>query len=248
MVRLIKKEFHEVTVEYGLDLNDALLRQIYPDLDVEEASELPALVMGGYIPIEEMLAEADRRGVEIEWSRDYDDWVTDRKGGYEVSYDIDTDDGESGDDEHVASKLTGKAKAVLKKLKTASKTITPQQQKEMNRFRSEIEECVARHASFNATHAAIAWHLEMALETASCWSPLEREGVRLSFVPDQYIDRNTIITCCLLNYRNIAEIPYRLEHIDLYKELWRKLKHYWCAKEAYELIPDFYKEYLKDVE
>ena len=35
-----------------------------------------------------IMQDAADNNVDIEWDRDYDDWWTDRKGGYEVTYEV----------------------------------------------------------------------------------------------------------------------------------------------------------------
>jgi hypothetical protein len=38
--------------------------------------------------IDQVIEDALDNGIDIEWEPEYDDWVTDRKGGYEITYDI----------------------------------------------------------------------------------------------------------------------------------------------------------------
>jgi hypothetical protein len=92
MVTLVKHEWHQVDSQFAIDLDETLLAEIYPDLDEDELSSKMAQIEAGEIDIEDLVNDAMDNDVELEWDRTYDDWWTERKGGFEVTYEL-------GDDE-----------------------------------------------------------------------------------------------------------------------------------------------------
>lgn len=94
MVTLVKHEWHQVDSQFALELDEALLAEIYPDLDEDEIDELLVQIETGYKDIEELINDAMDNDVDLEWDRQYDDWWTERKGGFEVTYEIGDSDGE----------------------------------------------------------------------------------------------------------------------------------------------------------
>ena len=88
MVTLVKHEWHQVDSQFEIELDEALLSEIYPDLDEDEISEKLAQIESGDISVEEIVEEASDNNVDLEWDRTYDDWWTERKGGYEVTYEL----------------------------------------------------------------------------------------------------------------------------------------------------------------
>jgi len=92
MVTLVKHEWHQVDAQFALELDESLLSEIYPDLDEEEIAEMLRQIADGEIDVETVCADARDNDVDIEWDRQYDDWWTDRKGGYEVTYELGDDD------------------------------------------------------------------------------------------------------------------------------------------------------------
>ena len=45
-------------------------------------------IEAGEVSVEDIVNEAWENDVEIEWERQYDDWWTDRKGGYDITYEL----------------------------------------------------------------------------------------------------------------------------------------------------------------
>ena len=89
MVSVVKSEWHQVEKRYGIEIDASLLSEIYPELDEDEIEAKLAALESGEEDVEEVLNEAWNNDVDIEW--DYlneDDWWTDRKGGYEVTYKV----------------------------------------------------------------------------------------------------------------------------------------------------------------
>ena len=85
MTKVIKHEWHTVDSQYSFDLTIEKLQEIYPDKSDEELNELLSDIM---FNIDQVIEDALDNGIDIEWEPEYDDWVTDRKGGYEITYDI----------------------------------------------------------------------------------------------------------------------------------------------------------------
>jgi hypothetical protein len=89
MVTVVKSEWHQVEKRYGIEIDANMLTEIYPELDEDEIEAKLAQLESGEEDIEEVINEAWNNDVDIEW--DYlneDDWWTDRKGGYEVTYKV----------------------------------------------------------------------------------------------------------------------------------------------------------------
>jgi len=88
MVTIVKHEWHQHDRQYAIEIDEALLGEIYPDLDEDEIKQKLADLEAGEIDYEEVLDDANENDVEIEWEFQYDDCWTDRKGGYEVTYEL----------------------------------------------------------------------------------------------------------------------------------------------------------------
>jgi len=88
MVTLVKHEWHQVDSQFEIELDESLLSEIYPDLDEDEITEKLAQIESGEVSVEEIVEAAYDNNVDLEWDRTYDDWWTDRKGGYEVTYEL----------------------------------------------------------------------------------------------------------------------------------------------------------------
>ena len=88
MVTVVKHEWHQHDRQYAIEIDEALLSEIYPDLDEDEIKQKLAGIESGDIDYEEVLDDANENDVDIEWEFQYDDCWTDRKGGYEVTYEL----------------------------------------------------------------------------------------------------------------------------------------------------------------
>ena len=91
MVTIVKHEWHQVDSQFAFELDEDTLAQIYPDLDDVEIAEKMRQIEEGDISVDEIIEDAYDEGVDIEWDRQYDDWWTDRKGGYDVDYEIESE-------------------------------------------------------------------------------------------------------------------------------------------------------------
>ena len=86
-MQIVKSEWHQVEKRYGLEINEAILSEIYPDYEEAEITQLLADLESGVEDFEEVINDAWNNDVELEWDwLNDDDWWTDRKGGYEVTY------------------------------------------------------------------------------------------------------------------------------------------------------------------
>jgi hypothetical protein len=88
MVTLVKHEWHQVDSQFALELDEDLLSEIYPDMDENEIADLMRQIEEGEVSVDEVVEAAYDQGVDLEWDRQYDDWWTDRKGGYDITYEL----------------------------------------------------------------------------------------------------------------------------------------------------------------
>jgi len=91
MVTIVKHEWHSHDRQYAIELDQQLLSEIYPDMDEDEIDELLQQIENGERDFEEVLDDAHDNDVEIEWEFQYDDCFSDRKGGYEITYELGDD-------------------------------------------------------------------------------------------------------------------------------------------------------------
>lgn len=92
MVTIVKHEWHQHDRQYAIELDETLLSEIYPDLDEDEIAQKLSDIESGEVDYEEVLNDANDNDVEIEWDFQYDDCWTDRKGGYDVTYELGDED------------------------------------------------------------------------------------------------------------------------------------------------------------
>lgn len=87
MVAIVKSEWHQVEKRYGINIDKDDVSEVYPDATEEEIDDKYNALVSGELTADEFLADADEVGVEFDWDwLDEDDWWTDRKGGYDVTY------------------------------------------------------------------------------------------------------------------------------------------------------------------
>jgi hypothetical protein len=86
MVTIVKHEWHSHDRQYAIELDEALLSEIYPDLDDEDIGLLMKQLENQEADIDQILEDAYENDVDIEWDFQYDDCWTDRKGGYDITY------------------------------------------------------------------------------------------------------------------------------------------------------------------
>ena len=89
MVTVVKSEWHQVEKRYGIEIDADTLSEIYPDLDEDEIQAKLNGLESGDEDIDEVINDAWENDVDLDW--DYlndDDWWTDRKGGYDITYSV----------------------------------------------------------------------------------------------------------------------------------------------------------------
>jgi hypothetical protein len=92
MVTLVKHEWHQHDRQYAIEIDESILAEIYPDLDEDEISQKLQELADGEIDVEDIVNDAYENDVDLDWDFQYDDCWTDRKGGYEVTYELGDDD------------------------------------------------------------------------------------------------------------------------------------------------------------
>ena len=92
MVTVVKHEWHKVDSQFELEFDAELLSEIYPDLSEEEIDKLLTDLENGEADIDDIVTDAMDNNVDLEWDRTYDDWWTERKGGFDVTYEVGDND------------------------------------------------------------------------------------------------------------------------------------------------------------
>lgn len=89
MVQVVKSEWHSVEKRYGIHIDECILNDIYNDATVEEIEQKLVDLESGELSIDELINDAWENNVDLDWEYlDEDDWWTDRKGGYDVTYEV----------------------------------------------------------------------------------------------------------------------------------------------------------------
>ena len=88
MVTIVKHEWHQHDRQYAIEIDEALLSEIYPDKEEDEIKVILDGIADGTYDYEDVLNDANDNDVDIEWEFQYDDCWTDRKGGYDVTYEL----------------------------------------------------------------------------------------------------------------------------------------------------------------
>ena len=90
MVSIVKSEWHQVEKRYGIEIDRDVFGEIYSDIEDEAEIDLMYLQFeSGELSVDEVIEKAWEEGVDLDWDwLDEDDWWTDRKGGYEVTYEV----------------------------------------------------------------------------------------------------------------------------------------------------------------
>jgi len=88
MVTIVKHEWHQHDRQYAIEIDEALLSEIYPDKEEDEIKVILDGIADGTYDYEDVINDAYENDVEIDWEFQYDDCWTDRKGGYDVTYEL----------------------------------------------------------------------------------------------------------------------------------------------------------------
>ena len=88
-MRIIKSEWHQVEKRYAIDIDENIINEIYEDATVEEIEEIVRQLKEGELDVFTVIEDASSNDVDFDWDwLDEDDWWTDRKGGYDVTYEF----------------------------------------------------------------------------------------------------------------------------------------------------------------
>ena len=88
MVTIVKHEWHQHDRQYAIEIDEELLGEIYPDKEEDEIKVILDGIADGTYDYEDVINDAYENDVEIDWEFQYDDCWTDRKGGYDVTYEL----------------------------------------------------------------------------------------------------------------------------------------------------------------
>jgi len=88
MATIVKSEWHQVEKRYNMEITVDDVMAVY-DLEEDEAQEIYDQIVAGEYDIEQFMDDARENDIwfDFDWM-DEDDWWTDRKGGYEVTYEV----------------------------------------------------------------------------------------------------------------------------------------------------------------
>jgi predicted Zn-ribbon and HTH transcriptional regulator len=88
MAVIIKSEWHSVEKRYSLEITVDDVMAVY-DVDEGEAQEIYNQIVSGDLDIDQFIEDAQSNDIwfDFDWL-DEDDWWTDRKGGYDVTYEV----------------------------------------------------------------------------------------------------------------------------------------------------------------
>lgn len=90
MARIIRSEWHQLERRYSVEVDRRLLKQVYPMYNESQIDEMYVSIMAGNTDVKEIMDDAE--GLDIVWAHDSDDIWTDRKGGYDTTYELSVKD------------------------------------------------------------------------------------------------------------------------------------------------------------
>jgi len=88
MVQVVKSEWHQVEKRYVIELDEQLLQELFPDKEEDEIQVILQNLENGTQDIDDVLNEADENMYDLPWEYVDEDWWTERKGGYDITYAI----------------------------------------------------------------------------------------------------------------------------------------------------------------
>jgi hypothetical protein len=75
-----------------MEVSEDTVREIYPDMDDEEIATLMEEITSGDYDFQQLIEDSNDAKVYLDWDwMDEDDWWTDRKGGYDVTFALNAD-------------------------------------------------------------------------------------------------------------------------------------------------------------
>jgi hypothetical protein len=90
MAKIIRSEWHQLERRYSVEVNRRLLKQVYPEYNESQILKLYDSIMSGNTDIKEVMTDAE--GLDIVWDHECDDLWTDRKGGYDITFQLSVED------------------------------------------------------------------------------------------------------------------------------------------------------------
>ncbi len=92
-MRVIMSEWHQVERRLAIDISIDDVNEVYPDMTIEEVEQRYAELKSGEYSIEDYMNDAYEQDIYYDWDwLDEDDWWTMRKGGYDVTYEVEDED------------------------------------------------------------------------------------------------------------------------------------------------------------
>lgn len=88
MVQIVKKEWHQVSREFVYELTIDDLEQIYSDAEPDELEKMLDDLKSGDLDVEDLVSDAWDADVYFDWDHVEDDWWTERKGGFDETYEL----------------------------------------------------------------------------------------------------------------------------------------------------------------
>lgn len=86
MVTIVKSEWHQVEKRYELEITIDDVMAVY-DLEEDEAQDIYNQIVSGDLDVDQFIDDAQENDIWFDWDwMDEDDWWTDRKGGYDITY------------------------------------------------------------------------------------------------------------------------------------------------------------------
>jgi hypothetical protein len=86
-VKIYKSEWHQIEKRYVAEIDEDLVNELYPDNTKKKNKEILKGFKDGTTDIDEFMSDAFGE-IDIDWDHEYDDLWTDRKGGYEITYEV----------------------------------------------------------------------------------------------------------------------------------------------------------------
>jgi len=86
-VKIYKSEWHQMERKYVAEIDEDLVNELYPDNTKKKNKEILKGFKDGTTDIDEFMGDAFGE-IDIDWEHEYDDLWTDRKGGYDITYEV----------------------------------------------------------------------------------------------------------------------------------------------------------------
>ena len=86
-VKIYKSEWHQMERKYVVEIDEDLVNELYPDNTKKKNKEILKGLKDGTTDIDEFMSDAFGE-IDIDWEHEYDDLWTDRKGGYDITYEV----------------------------------------------------------------------------------------------------------------------------------------------------------------